>query len=465
MSAGRLLDALRLRRSARSRSGQLRLNAMSGAVGTVVAACTLVVSYPVYLHFLGYEKLGVWVAMTTVLSVAQLANLGIGSAVTKLVAEEFGLNDREGVRRYVAMATQILCASGLLVFLAVLLLRNEIVGLFALHGSDAALARMILPYVGLITIYYFLVDIAVSVLTGLGRMDIGIYARAGGLLLDLGLSISLLACGWGVISLLISDAVALTVVHVSCIVLARTVVGFNPFAVRGWDRRRLSSLMRFGGGVFGNALLSILIAPLNKVALSRFVGVESLPVYEIALKGTGMLRSLAESPLRAIMPEISRIWSTRSATAARQVAQIYRRSLTAIVCLALPAYALVFFCDRPLLHLWLRHRYSDAVPAVFNILLLASMIGAAGMPAYFALLGAGRVRVCFVTHVIGAIVNMSWLAWLASTATVSMTAVAWGSVLFFVTTDLFLLWKAQAAFGELSASAVPDAVAVVQPAV
>src|SRR5205807_5416861 len=138
---------------------------------------------------LGYEKLGVWVAMTTVLSIAQLANLGVGAAVTKLVAEDFGRDDRQGVRLYVAMATQVLCASGLLVFLAILLLRHQIVAMFALKGADAVLALRILPYVGLITIYYFVVDIAVSVLTGLGRMDMGTYARAGGRLLDLALSI------------------------------------------------------------------------------------------------------------------------------------------------------------------------------------------------------------------------------------------------------------------------------------
>ena len=177
----------------RSSSVQLRLNAASGAVGTLVSGCTVLLSYPIYLHYLGYEQLGVWVAMTTILSIAQLANLGLGAAVTKLVAEEFGHRDPIGVRRYVAMATLTLAASGLLVCLAILLLRDPLVALFNLHGNDAALARSILPYVGLITIYYFLVDVAASVLTGLGRMDLGTYARAAGRLFDLAFSILLLA--------------------------------------------------------------------------------------------------------------------------------------------------------------------------------------------------------------------------------------------------------------------------------
>lgn len=430
----------------RSSSAQLRLNAVSGAVGTIVSGCTVLISYPIYLHYLGYEKLGVWLAMTTVLAIAQLANLGLGSAVTKLVAEEFGRHDHLGVRRYVAMATLTVCASGVLVFLAVLLLRNQLVALFSLHGDDAALARVILPYVGLITIYYFLVDIAASVVTGLGRMDLSTYARAAGRLFDLGLSILLLARGKGVLSLLISDAASLVAIHLVLVLMARRVVDFNAFAIFGWDRERFSHLLRFGGGVFGNSLLSILIAPLNKIVLSRYVGVQSLPVYEIAVNGAGMVRSMADAPLRAIMPEISRIWSARSADAATRVQQIYHRSFGTILRLGLPMYAALFLFDKPLLRLWLRHRYTDSLPTVLNILLLGTMISMLTIPAYYALMGAGRIRTCFVAHVIATAINVLWLIGVVSLANVSLSAVAWGSVAFYTAAGIFLAVKVHGMF-------------------
>ena len=448
----------------RSSSTQLRLNAASGAVGTIVSGCTVLLSYPIYLHYLGYEKLGVWVAMTTVLSIAQLANLGLGAAVTKLVAEEFGRHDPLGVRRYVAMATLTVGASGILVFLAILLLRDPLVALFNLHGDDAALARSILPYVGLITIYYFLVDVAASVLTGLGRMDLGTYARAAGRLFDLAFSILLLARGMGVLSLLISDAVSLVGIHLAILLMARLVVDFNPFALFAWDRRRFSHLLRFGGGVFGNSLLSMLLAPLNKIVLSRFVGVQSLPVYEMAQNGAGLIRSMADAPLRAIMPEISRIWSARSADAVLRVRQIYWRSVKAVVWLGLPMYGVILLCDKPLLRLWLRHRYTDSLPIVFNILLLGAIINMLAIPAYYALMGAGRIRTCFVTHLIGALANVLWLGILAALAKVTLPTVAWGSVIFAVVTGAFLAWKVAQAFGLMLASCEFDAIVDDAPA-
>src|SRR4030042_1593779 len=93
-------------------SSQLRINMASGMVTTVLNIAVMVAGYPIYLHFLGYEKYGVWLVLATVLTFAQLGNLGIGPAVMKLVAEEHGRNDIEGIQHYVTTAWVLLCLSG-----------------------------------------------------------------------------------------------------------------------------------------------------------------------------------------------------------------------------------------------------------------------------------------------------------------------------------------------------------------
>ena len=57
-------------------SSQLRINMVSGVVTTVVNIVVLAIAYPVYLHFLGYEKYGVWLVLATILKFAQLGDLG-----------------------------------------------------------------------------------------------------------------------------------------------------------------------------------------------------------------------------------------------------------------------------------------------------------------------------------------------------------------------------------------------------
>jgi O-antigen/teichoic acid export membrane protein len=69
-------------------SSQLRINMVSDVAATIANSIVLAIAYPIYLHFLGYEKYGIWLVLATVLTFAQLGNLGISPAVMKLVAEE-----------------------------------------------------------------------------------------------------------------------------------------------------------------------------------------------------------------------------------------------------------------------------------------------------------------------------------------------------------------------------------------
>ncbi len=64
-------------------SSQLRLNMASGFVATIINTVAMVIAYPIYLHFLGYEKYGVWLVLATVLTFAQLDEIGIGISPRK----------------------------------------------------------------------------------------------------------------------------------------------------------------------------------------------------------------------------------------------------------------------------------------------------------------------------------------------------------------------------------------------
>ncbi|NQT03029.1 MAG: hypothetical protein HQ580_13455 [Planctomycetes bacterium] len=71
-------------------SSQLRINMASSVATHCVNIVVLAVTYPIYLHYLGYETYGVWLALGVVLAFARLSDLGMAQAVTKLVAEECG---------------------------------------------------------------------------------------------------------------------------------------------------------------------------------------------------------------------------------------------------------------------------------------------------------------------------------------------------------------------------------------
>ena len=79
---------------------QLRRNMTSGAVITALGTIASLVAYPMYLSYLGAETYGLWLVLAVVLHLSLVGMLGIPQAVTKLVAEEEGRGDSEGIQRW-----------------------------------------------------------------------------------------------------------------------------------------------------------------------------------------------------------------------------------------------------------------------------------------------------------------------------------------------------------------------------
>ena len=90
----------------------------AGAIMALIGMCVSILSYPIYLHYLGYHRYGLWLVLSVIISVAQLGNLGIPWALMKLVAEDHSRSDWEGVRTYINLGCGIILVVGL-VFVAI----------------------------------------------------------------------------------------------------------------------------------------------------------------------------------------------------------------------------------------------------------------------------------------------------------------------------------------------------------
>lgn len=152
-------------------SSQLRVNMASGVVCAVVNATILMVSYPLFLYYLGFELYGVWLVLATVLTFARLGELGIKQAVTKIVAEEFARNDIREIERYVATGMILLCITGATTLVVLLTFKKPVIAAFKLSEENAHIVLCLLPYIGGLSIYVLVTEVLQGTLCGLGRMD------------------------------------------------------------------------------------------------------------------------------------------------------------------------------------------------------------------------------------------------------------------------------------------------------
>ena len=387
-------------------SSQLRLNMASGVVVTVINAVALMTAFPIYLHFLGYEKYGVWLVLTTVLSFAQLGNLGISQAVMKLVAEEHGRGDIEGIQRYVTTGLALLCLSSSFVLIVILVFKTQIIAAFKLSDENAQTTLWLLPYIGILSIYVFIVQALNATLSGLGRMDLANYIQSLGRIVAVTVTVILLYYGRGIKSLLIGNTFSYMFIHIASLICIRRTARVRILRLRNLDFQRSKRILRFGSAVFGGSLIAMLFSPFNKLMLSRYAGVSAIPIFEIAFRGSMQVRGLVEAGLRALMPEISRISANMTRNAIDKISRTYRRGMKLIFLFGIPMYGILIIFIPLLLRLWLGEKLVETLPGTFRIMLVGTFISLLGVPAFYTIMGMGNVRFCFFSLVISSFINV-----------------------------------------------------------
>jgi len=386
-------------------SSQLRVNMVSGVAVTIFNSVILAVMYPLYLHYLGYEQYGIWLVLSTVVSFAQLGNLGINQAIMKLVAEEYGRNDLDAVQQYVSSAVALLLVSGIVVLVLIRVLREPIIALFKLSDENARTVSWLLPYIACLSMYIFIVQAVNAVLAGMGRMDLSNYIQTAGRAMGLLMTGVLLYQGRGISSLLLGSTFSYVFTHIGSLVVIHRIMPLPLLQVRNIGLERIRRLLSFGTAVLGTSLVSMLLTPFNKLMLARYAGVASVPVYDIAYFGSMQVRGLIEAGFRALTPEISRLTGDMNARVKERIRRVYRTAINAVFALGIPVYgSLLMFLDT-LLRLWLQDRMTAGLTWTFRVMLVGSFLSLMCVPAYYTLLGLGRADQCFIGQVLQAGIN------------------------------------------------------------
>lgn len=97
---------------AHDRNRRLALTAGSTLFAKAVSIATLLVSARLTLPYLGPERFGLWMTLTSIVTMLAFADLGIGNGLLNAVAHALGRDDRGGMRKSVSSAFFVLAAIG-----------------------------------------------------------------------------------------------------------------------------------------------------------------------------------------------------------------------------------------------------------------------------------------------------------------------------------------------------------------
>ncbi len=417
---------------------------VSGIVTAVINTAVLFVAVKIYLHFLGWETYGVWAILATVLTFAQLGDVGISQSIIKLVAEGYGRGDIEDIQRYVTTALTMLCLSGAVILAIILVFKGPIVDAFKLSDKDSRTVLWLLPYISILSVYVLLVQSFNSILSGMGRMDLVNYIQSIGRMLSVIIVIILLSSGFGVVSLLIGSTISYLFIHVASFICIRRIAKIYFLRMRNLDPQRGKRILSFGGVVFSGSILSMFLGPFNKIMLSRYAGVSTVGVYELAFTASMVVRGLIEAGLRPLMPAVSRIGVNMTTDIKNKISQMNVRLLKLICLFGGSLYCVLAIFSPLLLKLWLRDRFIETLPGVFRIMLVATFLTLLGVPAYHTIIGLGKLRSFLTATVISTIGNFVLvIAYYCLMGHISVYSVGICMVISFAVSTIYLIYKAR----------------------
>jgi O-antigen/teichoic acid export membrane protein len=87
---------------AEERHRRVALTALAAAAAKGISVCTALISVPLTLHYLGTERYGLWMTISSLVTILAFADLGIGNGMVNRIADAHGRDDHHAVRRYVS---------------------------------------------------------------------------------------------------------------------------------------------------------------------------------------------------------------------------------------------------------------------------------------------------------------------------------------------------------------------------
>jgi O-antigen/teichoic acid export membrane protein len=380
----------------------LARNTASNLVGQVLVLATWFALTPFIVHELGASKYGLWVLVASLVAYGDLLDLGVGTAVTKYVAEHRTRGESDEASALIATALRIYAAVGMVVIAASIPFALVFPDLFGIAGPMRDDARWVVFLTGVALGVKLPAATAYAILRGLQRFDLVNVISVCATLVQAASTAAVLLLGWGVVGLA-ALAVPLTLLtQIPMQIVIRRVAPDLRFGWRGAQRRLVSTVASFSFALFVSNSAGVVKTKTDEVVIAGALPLASVAPYSIARRLSELPTILTYQFVRVLLPLASELHGARQA---ERIRALYVASMRVTLALFIPVATALMVLAGPFLDAWVGPRYAgDADVAV--ILLAAAMLDMAMWPAASLLQGTNGHRLLAIFGSASALLNL-----------------------------------------------------------
>lgn len=395
-----------------SRTRRLLEGAISGIVSKGMVLAANAVTIPITIRYLGAESFGIWITISTILSMLLVLDLGVANSLTNFTSQAYATGDQEQASTYSSTAFAILSAVSILLALIAWLVWPYFnwQNLFHLSSSSEVptVSRAVAAALGI-----FLVGLpaglAPKILGGYQELRTANLFTAAGSILNLAAVIALVHLHAGLVALVTASSAAL--VGINLLALAWIWTFHKPWLMpkaRHIKQHAARSLMQTGTEFFLLQIAGLVVFNSDNLVVTHYAGPSQVASYSIAWRLVGYAAVIQTMIVPALWPAFSEAFARNDLSWIRDT---FRRTMAITMGTAF-VFALLFaIAGRTIIRLWAGHA---AVPSQTLMLLMCVWILLSTYMNNTAtvLVAAGRTRVQAWCSIAAAILNLVFsIAW------------------------------------------------------
>jgi O-antigen/teichoic acid export membrane protein len=415
----------------------LARNAVWNLLGYGAPMAVAVFCIPILIRGLGKERFGVLTLAWALIGYASLFDVGLGRALTQLVARKLGAGEDREVSSLAWTSLLLMLLLGFVGTATILLISPWLAGR-GLH-IPAALQKETLQSFRLLGLSLPFV-ITTAGLRGLLeahqrfgpinalRIPMGVFTFAGPLLV-LPFSKSLVP----VVGTLVAGRIAVWAAHL--LVCLR----FLPELSRSiaWERSVAGPLLRFGGWMTVTNVVSPLMVTLDRFLIGALVSMTAVAYYATPYEVVTKCLLLPGALMGVMFPA----FSAGFAQDRERTALLFGRSVKSLLLVLFPILLCTVALAQDGLKLWLGPEFAQHSFRVLQWLAVGVFINGLAYVPFAFLQGAGRPDLTATLHLIELPLYLGLLWWLIGTRGIEGAAIAWSARVAVDALFLFVLAK------------------------
>jgi O-antigen/teichoic acid export membrane protein len=413
--------ALNSRSSISLAGGLLARNTIYNLVGNGLPLLAALLAIPILLNGLGTDRFGVLMLAWGVIGYFSLFDLGLGRALTQLVARKLGSGGEDEIPAIVWTALLLMLMLGVFGLLVALCLARLLV-------YDVLKVPVILQHESLYGFYLLSVSIPAVICTAgvrgileakqrfdlvsIIRSAIGIFSFAGPAIV-LPFSHSLFA----VIAVLVVGRIVGCMVY---IVLCLRVIPVLGYGIK-YQRQLIRPLISFGGWMTISNIISPIMVNLGRFLIGALISVAAVSYYATPFDVVTKILIIPSAFVAVLFPAFSSAFQQDP----YRTAQLFFRGIKYTFLLLFPITIFIVIFAKELLLIWLGIEFAENSYVVMQLLVVGVLMnGIASVP--FALIqGVGRPDITGKLHLLELPIYLITAWWLVSAYGIKGAAACW----------------------------------------